>query len=284
MKRLGLITIVMLLIMLVGTSAFAVDEITANRLTICIDNYSEAKNEALIVVGEENYFALRDLMTFFGANVLWTDDEAEIKTIITVGNERLQLVQNMEKQIVKTKEHEYCYKVVNGRMYLPYDFYEEILNYAIAYEDGVLTVDMKRPPKGMAVSEWEEYRIINHLPQYVETKKHTEESEMTAEEKNYTFYQKGIASWYGSDFEGRRTSAGERFRADALTAAHRELPFGTIIRVTAECTGDSVEVRINDRGPFHGNRILDLSQAAARAIGLEAKGVGEVTIEIIETE
>ena len=282
MKRLALITMVTLLMMVVCIPAFAADEIETNKLAICIEYYSETKNNALIVVDETPYFALRDLLEFFGADVCWTDDEREVKTIIDVAGERLQLVQDVEKQIVKTIENEYDYKVVGGKLYLPYDFYEEILNYGIEYENDVLIVDVKCPPKGMDISQWEKNRIVNHLPEYAESKKKTEESEIVTDDKKYSFYQKGIASWYGADFEGRRTSAGERFSASAMTAAHRELPFGTMIRVTAECTGESIVVRINDRGPFHSNRILDLSQAAARAIGLESKGVGEVTIEIIE--
>ncbi|GEP00612.1 septal ring lytic transglycosylase RlpA family protein [Methylobacterium haplocladii] len=76
-----------------------------------------------------------------------------------------------------------------------------------------------------------------------------------------------IASWYGPGFHGRKTANGERFDQNALTAAHKTLPFGTRIRVTNEATGRSVLVRINDRGPFVKGRAIDLSAGAARAIG-----------------
>lgn len=76
------------------------------------------------------------------------------------------------------------------------------------------------------------------------------------------------ASWYGPGFHGKRTASGERFNTNAMTAAHRSLPFGTRVRVTNSRTGRSVVVRINDRGPFHGGRAIDLSHAAARAIGM----------------
>jgi rare lipoprotein A len=80
--------------------------------------------------------------------------------------------------------------------------------------------------------------------------------------------QRGAASWYGPGFHGRKTASGERFNQHAMTAAHRSLPFGTKVRVVNERTGRSVVVRINDRGPFHGGRIIDLAQAPARALGI----------------
>ena len=88
--------------------------------------------------------------------------------------------------------------------------------------------------------------------------------------------QRGKASWYGAFHHGRRTASGEIFNQNALTAAHRSLPFGTRVRVTNHQTGRSTVVRVNDRGPFKPNRIIDLSRAAAQAIGL--KGVGLVVI------
>ena len=91
----------------------------------------------------------------------------------------------------------------------------------------------------------------------------------------------GAASWYGPKFHGRLTANGERFNMDDLTAAHRTLPFGTRVRVTNNATGKAVIVRINDRGPFHGNRVIDLSRQAAKTIGLMSRGVGNVKIEVL---
>jgi rare lipoprotein A len=88
--------------------------------------------------------------------------------------------------------------------------------------------------------------------------------------------QSGAASWYGPGFQGRRTANGERFNTHAFTAAHRRLPFGTRIRVTNTSNGRSVVVRINDRGPYVGGRVIDLSQASARAIGIA--GVARVRL------
>lgn len=91
----------------------------------------------------------------------------------------------------------------------------------------------------------------------------------------------GNASWYGPGFAGRHTASGEIFDPAQLTAAHRTLPFNTRVRVTHVATGQSVIVRINDRGPFKDNRLIDLSRAAADAIGLTASGVGQVQMEIL---
>ena len=93
--------------------------------------------------------------------------------------------------------------------------------------------------------------------------------------------QQGKASWYGPGFYGRKTASGEVFTKTELTAAHRTLPMGTKLRVTNKDTGESVVVKVNDRGPFHGNRVIDLSHAAAKTIGMIKSGVCSVKIERI---
>lgn len=94
--------------------------------------------------------------------------------------------------------------------------------------------------------------------------------------------QKGIASWYGPGFHGRKTASGERFNTHELTAAHLTLPFGTKLLVRNERNGKEVVVRVNDRGPYAKSRIIDLSQAAARALGID--GLGRVVILRLEGE
>ncbi|MDJ0726946.1 MAG: septal ring lytic transglycosylase RlpA family protein [Prochloraceae cyanobacterium] len=93
---------------------------------------------------------------------------------------------------------------------------------------------------------------------------------------------RGMASWYGKKFQGRPTASGERYNTNALTAAHRTLKFGTKVKVTNLNNGRSVIVRINDRGPFTKGRIIDLSGAAANAIGMIKTGVAPVKIEILK--
>lgn len=95
--------------------------------------------------------------------------------------------------------------------------------------------------------------------------------------------QCGTASYYCCEHHGRLTASGEPFDQNALTAAHRSLAFGTIVRVTRTDTGASVVVRISDRGPFVAGRTIDLSLAAAEAIGMVQRGVAPVCIEVIST-
>jgi rare lipoprotein A len=92
----------------------------------------------------------------------------------------------------------------------------------------------------------------------------------------------GTASWYGPGFHGKRTSNGEVYDMDGITAAHSHWVFGTRVRVTFPATGRSVVVRINDRSPNHKGRVIDLSRGAARAIGLIGPGTGRVRLEVVE--
>jgi rare lipoprotein A len=92
----------------------------------------------------------------------------------------------------------------------------------------------------------------------------------------------GIASYYAEEFQGRKTANGEVFDMNALTAAHRTLPFNARVKVTNRENGKSVVVRINDRGPFKDNRVIDLSLSAAKAIGMIGTGTAPVILEVIE--
>jgi rare lipoprotein A len=94
--------------------------------------------------------------------------------------------------------------------------------------------------------------------------------------------QFGSASWYANDFHGNKTSSGEKYNKDDFTAAHRMLPFGTIVKVTNVKNGRSAYVRINDRGPHKASRKVDLSYAAAKKIGMINDGVARVRLEVID--
>ena len=96
----------------------------------------------------------------------------------------------------------------------------------------------------------------------------------------YTF--SGDASFYGKGYDGRKTASGEIFDRDDFTCAHRTLPFGTKLKVVRDKTGASVVVRVNDRGPYSKKRVLDLSEAAGKALGLEKAGHAQVTVTVIE--
>jgi rare lipoprotein A len=93
------------------------------------------------------------------------------------------------------------------------------------------------------------------------------------------FTQVGTASWYGGFHQGRKTASGERFNMNDMTAAHRGVKLGTLLRVTNLYNGRTTTVRVNDRGPYVNNRIIDLSAAAARGLGMKQDGLARVRIE-----
>lgn len=96
------------------------------------------------------------------------------------------------------------------------------------------------------------------------------------------YKERGVASWYGTKFHGRKTSSGEPYDLHKMTAAHKTLPLPTYARVTNVKNGRSIIVRVNDRGPFHDNRIIDLSHTAAVKLGIKATGTGFVEVEAID--
>jgi rare lipoprotein A len=98
------------------------------------------------------------------------------------------------------------------------------------------------------------------------------------------YHELGIASWYGEPFHGRKTANGETYDMYGISAAHRTLPFGTMLRVTDRQTDRFIDVRVNDRGPFVHGRILDLSYGAAQSLGIVGKGVANVLIEVTRME
>jgi rare lipoprotein A len=95
------------------------------------------------------------------------------------------------------------------------------------------------------------------------------------------YYQTGEASWYGAEYQGKTTASGEPFDRNAMTAAHKELPFGTWVQVYNLENGRKIRVRINDRGPFVEGRIIDLSEKAADELGMKIAGLAQVGIEIV---
>ncbi len=102
------------------------------------------------------------------------------------------------------------------------------------------------------------------------------------DEPSARFDEQGQASWYGASLHRRRTASGERFDMHAFTAAHRSLPFGTQVCVRSLVNGKVVQVRINDRGPHTAGRIIDLSRAAARALGMLGRGTKPVALTVLE--
>ncbi len=101
-------------------------------------------------------------------------------------------------------------------------------------------------------------------------------------QKRVDYFEEGIASYYSDDFEGKLTASGEVFSQSGLTAAHPTLPFGTLVKVTNLENGNSVVVKINDRGPFIQGRIIDLSKTASQKLGFFGKGLAKVKVEVLK--
>lgn len=100
-------------------------------------------------------------------------------------------------------------------------------------------------------------------------------------DNGHGFVERGTASWYGKKFHGRKTSSGEIYNMNAMTAAHKTLPLPTYVRVENLANGKSVVVRVNDRGPFVGDRIIDLSYAAAQKLGVVGPGTAKVEVSVV---
>lgn len=130
----------------------------------------------------------------------------------------------------------------------------------------------------MGASPWHTKLASNSTP---ETTPATLEA-ASAPKPHVKFYQIGTASWYGSYFQGRPTASGEDFNMYDLSAAHLKLPLGTYVRVTNLSNHRAVIVKVNDRGPYVAGRVIDLSYAAARSIGMSRKGLQRVRIDIVQ--
>lgn len=103
-------------------------------------------------------------------------------------------------------------------------------------------------------------------------------------EEDYSYSEVGIASWYGKDFHNKKTANGEKYDMNTLTAAHRTLPLPSIVRVTNLENGRSLVLRVNDRGPYAKNRIIDISKRGAQLLGYQTQGTAKVKVELLEKE
>jgi rare lipoprotein A len=148
----------------------------------------------------------------------------------------------------------------------------------------VFLVGCSHKPVAVAVPEAPPPAQAQQLPESANAglQTNTEQPEFPLDAKPL-WSETGIASWYGAPYHNRRASNGEIYDMHAMTAAHRTLPLGTIVRVTDIKTGSSALVRITDRGPFISGRVIDLSQSAASKIGIVQRGTAEVRIDVLKT-
>lgn len=246
---------------------------------------------AAIISGDVTYLPLREVLDAYGASVSWAVGEAEDKVIVTAGEDRYQLVVNLKKsEAYGANNKRYTLKHEDSILYLPVHFYADLMNCAVVWnkDTGVMTLQDDKKKKEAAIFDASNggisYKKVLSLPAYKKTAAPVVSRSAGLQSRstsNGKIYERGIASYYGAKFQGRRTSSGEAYNTSAYTAAHKTLPFGTVVRVTAQWNQKSVDVRINDRGPYSYGRVIDLSTAAASALGMTGRGVGEVTLEIV---
>lgn len=250
---------------------------------------------AAIKSGDVTYLPLREVLAAYGASVSWAVGEAEDKVIVTAGADRFQLVVDLKKcEAYGLNNKTYILKHEDSILYLPVHFYADLMNCAVVWNKDtcVLTINDSKKKKEAAIFNAANggitYKKVLNLPLYQKTSAPVVsrsaglQSRSTAGKATVGgVYERGIASYYGAKFQGRRTSSGEAYNKNAYTAAHKTLPFGTVVRVTAQWNQKSVDVRINDRGPYTYGRVIDLSGAAAAELGMTSRGVGMVTLEIV---
>jgi rare lipoprotein A len=124
----------------------------------------------------------------------------------------------------------------------------------------------------------------NNVPPYKLGKPYQIDGAWYYPKADYDYNETGIASWYGPDFHGKSTANGEVYDQNGLTAAHKTLPMPTLVRVTNLENGRSIEVRINDRGPFVNNRIIDLTRRGAQLLGFESQGTARVRVQVMKED
>ncbi len=246
--------IVISLLIVLLLSICSVSSGSESDIKVFIDGQEQVLSHAPLIDGGITLVPMRTFFEALGARVDW---DAPTQTAIGF-RDGVEIRLQINNKIASINGTETLLsipaKVINDATYIPLRFVGEALGNQVCW-DG-----QKR-----------EINVASGL-----------ESIGSIKELQVAFSQTGIASWYGNEFAGRSTANGERFDPAGLTAAHRTLPFGTYVRVTFLKTNESTVVRINDRGPFRSGRIIDLSRAAAEAIGLRPHGIGEILLEVLE--
>lgn len=263
----------------------ATTDTATEYLTVVYGAKTVTCENEVIKEGDFTFLPLRETLEAYGASLSWAEDEAEDKVIISAGQDRCQLVLDLDKQLAYGVDgKEFLLRHEDSILYLPVHFFVQLVNCECEWDkDGYVLTLYPEKLKADAVKHCADgtdkvCRWVMNLPVYEKT---VSSRYSGMRPGNGEIYEIGKASYYGGKFHGRRTASGERYDQNALTAAHKTLPFGTIVRVTAEWNQKSVDVRIIDRGPYTKGRVIDLSTAAAAELGMLSKGVGNVTLEVL---
>lgn len=254
---------------LAGATMVAMGTVAIPFWALAADTAPVANNQAIAQVDETgDYYSVRDTMTQLGIKVGWEKIKTE-KIILSSSTHSYEVVVDRANKQVMTSVGSFHYELVDNKIQLPAKFFSIILNNVDFYEsNGFLNGQ---------VSDGSRVAAIVHLPDYVQETKPVAQPQA----QSATFFESGIATWYGSGLHGHYTASGEVFNMYDYTAAHKTLPFGTRVRVTNQNNGQAVIVRITDRGPFAPGRVIDLSMQAAADINMVSSGIAPVSIEIL---
>ncbi len=286
MKKIILLSILLTFLLAVsGTAA-------AGEVQLIIEEEKHASISTPLVIEDIPLLSMREYFEILGAQVSWQE---ETRTAVSINEDlNIRIPIGSEYAVVNGNpiEMEVPAKIIDGSTYISLDTAGQLAGYYVTWEeekDKIKASKTKEFTEKEAGNEKEEELVEtvsveeNGENQESEKPEDAEKSEEPeAEEAQVVHTETGVASWYGPNFHGNRTSSGETFNKYELTAAHPDLPFNTYVEVTFLQTGSSTTVRINDRGPHVGGRIIDLSRGAAEKIGLRPYGVGEVKLEVLD--
>lgn len=248
-------------------SAFAVDSNTAyvdGAPVVTVPDVSTPENSQPAQPQTPSVLPLRSALNGVGVDVEWQQITGGQQIVLVYGGASLTVKIDAAGGVLTTAAGSYAYSNVNGSLQAGLDFFQSLFTNASVTANGA---------GGISVTAIDASQPVSLI---------VAENDTTGEsEGNYTYYESGLATWYGSGAQGNYTASGEIFNMYDYTAAHKTLPFGTVCRVTDTDSGKSVVVRINDRGPFGAGRVIDLSYQAASDIGMISKGVANVTVEVL---
>lgn len=266
----NLLTILVLgLLCLTNFAAWAnqADYEEIENLSIIIDYEYKDFTKNPVNVGGRILLPMREFFETIGAEIKWDEENKEVHA--SYENNKIFLKIGSNDSIVNGlfKSLDVAPTLINDSTYIPLRFAAESLGYEIIWNSEYNSIYAFSNPEEAQLDEIKDLSIdYASLP------------DGTSIVDTFS----GLGTWYGGIFHGRKTSSGEVYNQDEMTGAHKNLAFGTFVRVTYLRTDKSVIIRINDRGPFVKGRVIDLSKAAAEVVGLVGPDIGEVYVEVLE--
>lgn len=301
MKKFTAFMVILLVMLCFGMPAFAEDATPLDgveagalqsedevTLTVSYKGTDTVCQNGSISEGDITFLPFREILALYGVEISWAKDEAEQKVILTDGANRYQMVVDLKKCEAQGLDGKtYMLRHEDNILYLPIHFYAQLVNCEVSWDkehNALILNDSKKKKEATIFNPTNggiSYKKVMNLPAYEKTVAPTVSRSQGVFVSRGEIYETGIASFYSKNLDGCRTSSGERYRASEPVAAHKYLPFGTVVRVTALWSNETVDVRIIDRGPFVSGRVIDLSYSAATQLNMLSKGIGPVSLEIL---